>query len=297
MQIGFVGLGRMGLNMCKRLVKHKQGVVAFDLNAKAIRTAAASGIKTAKTLEELTGRLVGPKILWLMVPAGSPTGSVIERLSTLLSRGDIVVDGGNSFYKDSLDRSSKLLKKGIGFLDVGTSGGLWGLKEGYCFMIGGEKAVFRKLEPIFKALSAPSGYEHVGPSGAGHFVKMVHNGIEYGILQSYAEGFATLAAKKGFNLDLAGIARVWNRGSIIRSWLLGLCEDVFKRNEGLAGIKGYVEDSGEGRWTVAEAINENVSAPVITLSLLERLRSRQKDAFSDKLIAALRREFGGHRTF
>ncbi|MDD5729996.1 MAG: decarboxylating 6-phosphogluconate dehydrogenase [Candidatus Omnitrophica bacterium] len=294
MQIGFVGLGKMGLSMSERLVRKKHSVVAYDLDTRARRAAKKTGVKTAESLKDLVDQLKTPRIIWVMVPAGKPTDEVIQALSTVLSKGDILVDGGNSYYKDSMKRADRLKEKGVIFLDAGTSGGVWGLKEGYCFMVGGEKKAFEKLEPVFKALAAGDGYAYVGRSGAGHFVKMVHNGIEYGLLQAYAEGFALLNGKKEFNLGLKEISHLWNHGSVIRSWILSLCEDAFGKDKNLRGIKGYVEDSGEGRWAVAEAVSGNIPAPVITLSLLARLRSRQKSSFSDKVIAALRNEFGGH---
>jgi 6-phosphogluconate dehydrogenase len=229
-----------------------------------------------------------------MVPSGDPTEETISSLASLLEAGDILIDGGNSLYKDSMTRAQALKAKGISLLDAGTSGGVWGLKIGYCLMIGGEEAVFKKMEPIFETLAPDDGYAYVGPSGAGHFVKMVHNGVEYALLQGYAEGFEIMHAKKEFGLDLEKIAHLWNQGSVIRSWLLELAENAFEKDPGLGSIRGYVEDSGEGRWTVAEAIENDVPAPLITLSLLERFRSRQDESFGAKVIAALRNEFGGH---
>ncbi|MEE8329581.1 MAG: decarboxylating 6-phosphogluconate dehydrogenase, partial [Thermodesulfovibrionia bacterium] len=232
--------------------------------------------------------------IWIMVPAGKATEETINKIAPLLEKGDILVDGGNSFYKDSIRRAGWLEKNGISFLDAGTSGGIWGLKIGYCLMIGGNAEAFVKVEPVFKTLAPENGYAHVGPSGAGHFVKMVHNGIEYAMLQGYAEGFEIMNVKQEFNLDLERISNLWNHGSVIRSWLLELAENAFKKDSRLDSIRGYVEDSGEGRWTVAEAIEKNVPAPVITLSLLQRFCSRQEESFSAKVIAALRNEFGGH---
>ena len=229
-----------------------------------------------------------------MVPAGDATEESIQGLAPLLSDGDLIIDGGNSMYKNSIRRAEELKKRGISFLDIGTSGGIWGLKIGYCMMIGGEKGAFELAEPVLKTLAPEDGYAHVGPSGAGHFVKMVHNGIEYALLQAYAEGFEIMNTKKEFNLDLQKISNLWNQGSVIRSWLLELAEEAFRKEPGLDSIRGYVEDSGEGRWTVAAAIEEDVPAPIITLSLLERFSSRQSESFSDKVIAALRNEFGGH---
>lgn len=294
MRIGMVGLGRMGSNMVERLLKDGHEVVAYDLNEKARRAVKRKGAETAASLEELVVKLSVPRVVWVMVPAGSPAEEVINKLALVLSKGDIVIDGGNSYYKDSMRRAGELKKKGVVFLDAGTSGGVWGLEVGYCLMIGGEENSFKQVEPVFKTLAPKDGYAYVGTSGTGHFVKMVHNGIEYALLQAYAEGFEVMEAKKEFNLNLASIAYLWNQGSVIRSWLLELAEDAFKKDPDLGSIRGYVEDSGEGRWTVVEAIGENVPAPVITLSLLERFRSRQVESFSAKVVAALRNEFGGH---
>lgn len=294
MKIGFIGLGKMGANMVERLLRHGHKVVAYDLNEQSRRLIGEKGAEVADSLTDLVKRLESPRAVWVMVPAGKPTDEIIQSLASLLGKGDVIIDGGNSYYLDSVRRSKELKDKGIFLLDAGTSGGIWGLKVGYCLMIGGEKEVFEKLEPIFKALAPEEGYAHVGPSGAGHFIKMVHNGIEYAMLQAYGEGFEVMEAKKEFDLDLKQISHLWNRGSVVRSWLLELAEDAFKKSPHLDDIMGFIEDSGEGRWTVAEAINENVPAPVITLSLLERFRSRQKESFSAKVIAALRNEFGGH---
>lgn len=294
MKIGFVGLGKMGMNMVQRLLNGGHEIVAYNRTVERVKTAEEKGAIGANSLQDIVNKLNTPCIIWLMVPAGKVTEEIINEIVPYLKEGDILIDGGNSFYKDSICRAEGLKKKGIFFLDVGTSGGVWGLRVGYCMMIGGSRAVFEKIEPIFKTLSPENGYAYVGPSGAGHFVKMVHNGIEYALLQGYAEGFEIMNAKKEFNLDLHKIANLWNHGSVIRSWLLELAEEVFKKNSNLDLIGDYVEDSGEGRWTVAEAIDGDVPAPVITLSLLERFRSRQKASFSAKVIAALRNEFGGH---
>lgn len=294
MKIGFVGLGKMGFSMIERLLQHRHRVTAYDLNKEARKSAAQKGAEVAISLPELVKKLNPPRAIWLMLPQGNPTEETINALASLLGKGDIVIDGGNSYYKDSMVRAEKLKKKDISFLDAGTSGGIWGLKIGYCLMVGGAEEAFKKVEPIFKALAPDDGYAHVGKSGAGHFVKMVHNGIEYAMLQAYGEGFEVIEAKKEFNFDLARISQLWNHGSVVRSWVLELAEDVFKKSPHLEGIEGFVADSGEGRWTVAEAINEDVPAPIITLSLLERFRSRQKESFSAKVIAALRNEFGGH---
>jgi 6-phosphogluconate dehydrogenase len=294
MKIGFIGLGKMGSNMVERLLQHNHQVVAYDLSEKARKEVSDKGAETATSLAGLVKKLEVPRAVWVMVPAGKPTEDTVSLLSSLLQKGDVIIDGGNSYYKDSIKRAEQLKGKGIFFLDAGTSGGIWGLRVGYCLMVGGEKDAFLKLEPIFKALAPKDGYAHLGKNGAGHFVKMVHNGIEYSLLQAYGEGFEIMQAKKDFDLDLRGIAHLWNQGSVIRSWLLELAEDVFKKSPHLVEIEGYVIDSGEGRWTVLEAINEEIPAPVISLSLLERFRSRQKESFSAKVIAALRNEFGGH---
>jgi 6-phosphogluconate dehydrogenase len=284
----------MGLNMVERLIKDGHQVVGFARSESSRSAAEEKGAESALSLADLVDKLDPPKVVWLMIPAGDPTEKTVNLLASLLSKGDIVIDGGNSYYKDSIRRAQLLKEKGVSFLDAGTSGGIWGLTVGYCLMIGGELEAFRAVEPVFKTLAPPDGYAHVGKNGSGHFVKMVHNGIEYALLQAYAEGFELLAAKQGFNLDLARISHLWNQGSVIRSWLLELAENVFKDNARLRDIEGYVADSGEGRWMVAEAIDEDVPAPVITLSLLQRFRSRQQESFSAKVIAALRNEFGGH---
>jgi len=294
MKIGFVGLGRMGMNMVQRLLNGGHDIVAYARSEPSIRTAVEKGAAGAGSLEEIVNQLNTPRVIWLMVPAGDATEESIQGLAPLLSDGDLIIDGGNSMYKNSIRRAEELKKRGISFLDIGTSGGIWGLKIGYCMMIGGEKGAFELAEPVLKTLAPEDGYAHVGPSGAGHFVKMVHNGIEYALLQAYAEGFEIMNTKKEFNLDLQKISNLWNQGSVIRSWLLELAEEAFRKEPGLDSIRGYVEDSGEGRWTVAAAIEEDVPAPIITLSLLERFSSRQSESFSDKVIAALRNEFGGH---
>ncbi len=294
MKIGFIGLGKMGMNMVQRLLNGGHEIVAYAHSESSIRTAEEKGASGAGSLEDIVNGLNSPRVIWLMVPAGDATEESIKGLAPLLSDGDLIIDGGNSMYKNSIRRAEELKKRGISFLDIGTSGGIWGLKIGYCMMVGGDKGAFELAEPILKTLAPEDGYAHVGPNGAGHFVKMVHNGIEYALLQSYAEGFEIMNAKKEFNLDLHKIANLWNQGSVIRSWLLELAEEAFRKEPGLDSIRGYVEDSGEGRWTVAEAIEADVPAPIITLSLLERFSSRQTESFSDKVIAALRNEFGGH---
>lgn len=294
MKIGFVGLGKMGGSMVQRLLGKGHEVIAYARTRRSVKKAEKKGATGASSLEDMVSRLKPPRIVWLMVPAGRATEETIHAISFFLQRKDTIIDGGNSLYKDSIRRAETLRRKGISFLDVGTSGGVWGLKNGYCMMIGGSRGAFKRTEPLFKALAPKNGYAYVGPHGAGHFVKMVHNGIEYAMLQGYAEGFELLNAKKEFGLDLRRIADLWNHGSVIRSWILELAENALRKEPRLDSIRGYVEDSGEGRWTVAEAIEQDVPVPVITLSLLERLRSRQKEPFSAKLIAALRNEFGGH---
>jgi 6-phosphogluconate dehydrogenase len=294
MQTGFVGLGKMGMNMVHRLLNGGHKIVAYARTESTVQRAVDMGASGAKSLSDMVGQLSAPRTVWIMVPSGKATEDTVNKLSELLDKGDTLIDGGNSMYKDSMRRAGALKAKGISFLDTGTSGGIWGLQVGYCMMIGGEKEAFGSAEPLFKTLAPENGYAHVGPSGAGHFVKMVHNGIEYAMLQAYAEGFEILNAKKEFNLDLAKISSLWNQGSVIRSWLLELAELAFGKDAKLDGIKGYVEDSGEGRWTVTEAMEQDVPAPAITISLLERFRSRQDESFGAKVIAALRNEFGGH---
>lgn len=294
MQIGFIGLGRMGINMVQRLLEGGYEAVVYDRTPEKVKKAEESGAIAADSIEGLINKLQSPRIVWLMIPAGKATDEIIKEAASFLKEGDILIDGGNSFYKDSIKRAEMLKEQGIYFLDIGTSGGIWGLKRGYCMMIGGKKEIFERVEPVLQTLAPKDGYAHVGPSGAGHFVKMIHNGIEYAMLQSYAEGFEILNAKKEFNLDLKQISGLWNHGSVIESWLLELAGHAFDKDPNLDSIKGYVEDSGEGRWTAAEAIELDVPAPLITLSLLERFRSRQDDSFSAKVIAALRNEFGGH---
>jgi len=295
MELGMVGLGRMGANMAERLVRGGHKVTGVDPGAAAREQAAARGIGTAATLAELVAALPAPRAVWLMVPAGAVDATLAE-LQPLLAAGDTVIDGGNSNYKDTVRRAEELRAHGLHYVDSGTSGGVWGLQEGYSLMIGGDEAAVERLRPIFETLApaADRGWGRVGPSGAGHFTKMIHNGIEYGMMQAYAEGFAILGRKAEFGLDLEQIAQIWRHGSVVRSWLLDLSADALAKNPTLQGIAPYVEDSGEGRWTVAEAIDLDVSAPVITASLMERLRSREKDSFADKLLAAMRNEFGGH---
>ncbi len=295
MQIGMAGLGRMGMNMATRLLRGGHEVVAYNRTADKVDEIVKEGAKGARSLEELVGKLTPPRFIWLMLPAGKTVDDHIDALRGLLQKGDTIIDGGNSMYKDDLRRSEALKPQEINYLDVGVSGGIWGLKVGYCQMIGGEREVFKKLEPAIAALAPKDGYMYCGPSGAGHFVKMVHNGIEYGMLQAYGEGFAIMKASPySESLEFSKVAHLWNQGSVVRSWLLELAEDAFAKDPDLTKIKGYVEDSGEGRWTILQAIESSVSAPVLALSLFERFRSREEDSFSDKLIAALRNEFGGH---
>ncbi|PYP38576.1 MAG: decarboxylating 6-phosphogluconate dehydrogenase [Gemmatimonadetes bacterium] len=293
MQLAMIGLGRMGGNMVRRLVQGGHELIAYDQSADAVKSHVGTGAKGAKDLADVVRQLTPPRVVWIMVPAAAVEGT-IEQLVPHLSRGDIVIDGGNSNFRDSQRRGDALKGNGIEFVDVGTSGGIWGLTLGYCLMIGASPAAFQHCEPIFRTLAPPEGWAHVGPPGAGHYVKMVHNGIEYGMLQAYAEGYEILHASQDFKLELGEIAKLWNHGSVVRSWLNELAERAFSRDDQLAGIRGYVEDSGEGRWTVEEAMRLNVPAPVITLSLLARFRSRQQESFGAKVIAALRHEFGGH---
>lgn len=294
MQLAMIGLGKMGGNMTERLIKGGHSVVVFDRSADAVNRTVALGATAASGLADIAIRLSKPRVVWVMVPAGKPTDDTIADLGNVLERGDVIIDGGNSNFHDTMRRGAALAEKGIEFVDAGTSGGIWGLKEGYCEMVGASDATFALCEPLFKTLAPPNGYAHVGPTGAGHYVKMVHNGIEYGMLQAYAEGYEILHSSSEFKLDLAKISALWNQGSVVRSWLNELAAQAFARDGDLTALKGYVEDSGEGRWTVQEAIDLNVPAPVITLSLLMRLRSRQADSFGAKVIAALRNEFGGH---
>jgi 6-phosphogluconate dehydrogenase len=289
-----IGLGRMGGNMVRRLLQGGHELIVYDRSADAVTALAAQGATGATDLADVAGRLAPRRVVWMMVPAGAPVESTIGQLVSHLAPGDIVIDGGNSNFRDSLRRAATLEARGIEFVDVGTSGGIWGLTVGYCLMVGASPTAFQYCEPIFRTLAPAEGYAHVGPPGAGHYVKMVHNGIEYGLLQAYAEGYEILHASRDFTLQLGQIARLWNHGSVVRSWLNELAERAFSRDEQLAAIRGHVADSGEGRWTVEEAMRLDVPAPVITLSLLARLRSRQEESFGAKVIAALRKEFGGH---
>lgn len=292
MKLGIIGLGKMGRNMSERLLVDKHEVVAFDLNIEAVNNVVSLGGTRAESTTALVEKLDSPRVIWLMVPAGAPVQNTIDKLAPILNEGDIIIDGGNSNFRDSRLRAHYLKEKGIYFLDCGTSGGIWGLKEGYCVMVGGDENAFKHCESIFKTLAPPDGYLYTGPSGSGHYVKMIHNGIEYGLMQSYAEGFEIMN-NSDYNIDLGKVAKLWSHGSVVRSWLLDLLTDVFENNK-LDGVKGYVPDSGEGRWTIAEAIDNNIPAPIITNSLLVRLRSRQEESFGAKILAALRNEFGGH---
>ena len=294
MRLAMIGLGRMGGNMTERLVKGGHEVVAFDRTRDVVDKYVVHGATGAYTLTDVPQKLKAPRIIWIMVPAGKPVDETITQLLPGMSKGDVIIDGGNSNFHDTMRRAADLQAKGIHLIDSGTSGGIWGLANGYCLMIGASPEAFKLCEPIFKTLAPPYGYAHMGPPGSGHYVKMIHNGIEYGMLQAYAEGYEILHASTDFKLDLHKIAAVWNHGSVVRSWLNELAEKALEKDPDLTDLRGYVEDSGEGRWTVQEAIDLNVPAPVITLSLLTRLRSRQQDSFSAKVIAALRNEFGGH---
>ena len=297
MDIAMVGLGKMGLNMTTRLLRGNHRVVAFDLSEQSLEAAEKEGAERVEMLEDITSTLAVPRAVWVMVPAGDPTEKTIMELAEILSEGDIIIDGGNSNYKDSMRRAAYLKEKEVHFVDVGTSGGIWGLDKGYSMMIGGEEAIVKHLHPIFETLApAPDkGWGHVGPSGAGHFVKMVHNGIEYGLMQAYAEGFDIMNAKKEFDLDLSQISEIWRYGSVVRSWLLDLTAEALAEDPDLTSFEAWVEDSGEGRWTVAEAIDKDVPAPVITLALEMRLISRQKDSYAAKVLSAMRNKFGGHK--
>jgi len=295
MKIAMIGLGRMGMNMARRLLQSGHEVVAYNRTPQKTEEIAREGATPAYTLPELAGELIAPRVVWVMLPAGRAVDEHLDQLKEILSPGDTVIDGGNSYFKDSVRRAEFLAEKEIRFIDAGVSGGIWGLKIGYCLMIGGTRETYDFLEPIFKSLAPKDGYLYCGPAGAGHFVKMVHNGIEYGMMQAYAEGFQILEASPyADTLNFAEVAHLWNQGSVVRSWLLELAEAAFKKDAKLTGIRGVVDDSGEGRWTVDQAIESGVSAPVIALSLMNRFRSRDENPFADRVLAALRREFGGH---
>lgn len=296
MDIGMIGLGRMGLNMARRLARGGHRVAGYNRTAQVTKAAEADGIEGAYSLSELVNKLPSPRTVWMMLPAGKTVDDTIDALKPLLSKGDIVVDGGNTYYKDDIRRYEDLKALGLGYVDAGVSGGIWGLEKGYCTMIGGERGAFEAMEPLVKTLAPPGGYLWCGAAGAGHFMKMVHNGIEYGLMEAYAEGFELIQASPyGDSVKNAELARLWNRGSVVRSWLLELLESAFAKEDGLGSIIGYVEDSGEGRWMVKEAVDMGVSIPAITESLMRRFRSRQEEPFGEKLLAALREEFGGHR--
>lgn len=293
MQLGMVGLGRMGANMTTRLVRGGHEVVAYDRMPAVVQRSVDDGAVGALTFEELVSKLTPPRAVWLMIPAGEPTDTAIDKLLGLLQPGDTIIDGGNSRWTDSKRHYKRCREKGIAFIDCGTSGGVWGLENGYCLMVGGDDDAVKRVEPIFLTLAPPGGYAHVGPSGAGHFSKMVHNGIEYGMLAAYGEGFEILE-KSEYDYDLHQLASIWRYGSVVRSWLLELLELALREDPDLEKVRGWVADSGEGRWTVQAAIDEDVPAPVITMSLLSRFVSRQDESFSAKVIAALRNQFGGH---
>lgn len=293
MRIGMIGLGRMGGNMVERLIRGGHEVVAYDPSAEARERVQGFGAVAVDSREQLVDTLSSPRVVWIMVPAGGPTEDTFQWLTEHLSAGDTLIDGGNSNFRDSMRRAEIAKAHSIGFIDAGTSGGVWGLANGYCLMVGGANDVVDPCRPLFETLAPTDGYLHVGPAGSGHFVKMIHNGIEYGMLQAYGEGFEIMK-QSSFDLNLGEIASLWNHGSVVRSWLLELLAQAYQDNPSLDGIRGYVEDSGEGRWTIEEAIRENVPAPVITLSLLARLSSRQEESYSAQVIAALRQAFGGH---
>jgi 6-phosphogluconate dehydrogenase len=293
-QLGMIGLGRMGASMTLRLLRGGHKVFAYDRNPQAAEVLAKEGATPAQSIKDLVTKMERPRHVWMMVPSGAPVTETIEELIPILREGDCVIDGGNSHYVDSVARGVALREKGIHFLDAGVSGGIWGLDNGYCMMVGGEREIFDRMKPIFETLAPPGGLLYAGLSGAGHYVKMIHNGIEYGLLQAYAEGFELLDAS-AYELDLPAIADLWNHGSVVRSWLLELAVDALKKDPNLEAIRGYVEDSGEGRWTIQEAIDRSVPAVVLAYSLFARFRSRQDESFGAKLIAALRQEFGGHQ--
>jgi len=295
MRIAMLGLGRMGMNMARRLLRSGHQVVAYNRTPAKAEELVLEGAEASYSLPEMVAKLAAPRVVWLMLPAGQATEEQLAQVIELLAPGDIVVEGGNSFYKDDVRRGTELAVRQIHYLDAGVSGGIWGLQKGYCTMVGGERRIFEYLEPIFKALAPPEGYMYCGPTGAGHFVKMVHNGIEYGMMQAYAEGFAILNhSPYAQDMDYAALSHLWNQGSVIRSWLLELLEPAFANDADLSSLKGYVDDFGEGRWTVQQAVESGVSAPVITMALFRRFESRAPNAFENRVLAALRREFGGH---
>jgi 6-phosphogluconate dehydrogenase len=293
MEIGFIGLGKMGMNMVSRLQRDTHRVVVYDRSTDLIKQAEGQGCIGAASLAKMVSKLAAPRVIWIMVPSGVPTEETVQAMVALLQSGDIIIDGGNTKFHDDVRRASDLKKKGIHYVDVGTSGGIWGLKLGYCLMVGGEEAIVKRLEPIFKTLAPENGWAYVGGHGAGHYVKMVHNGIEYSMMQGYAEGFE-LMSKSEYNLDLAKIAALWMHGSVVRSWLLELTAGALKEDPKLEGLTGYVQDSGEGRWTILDAIDKDVPVPTLTAALFTRFRSRQQESFAEKLLAAMRKAFGGH---
>ena len=293
MEIGFVGLGKMGMNMVTRLQRDAHRVVVYDRAPDLIKEAEGRGCTGASSLAAMVPKLAAPRVVWIMVPSGGPTEETIQAVAAMLQAGDAIVDGGNTKFHDDLCRAAELKKKGIHYVDVGTSGGIWGLKLGYCLMVGGEEAVAKRLEPIFKTLAPEGGWGYMGGHGAGHYVKMVHNGIEYSMMQGYAEGFE-LMSKSEYRLDLAQIAELWMHGSVVRSWLLELTAGALKQDPKLDGLTGYVQDSGEGRWTILDAIEKDVPVPTLTAALFTRFRSRQRESFAEKMLAAMRRAFGGH---
>jgi 6-phosphogluconate dehydrogenase len=293
MQIGMIGLGRMGMNMARRLLKAGHEVVVYNRTASKVQEIAAEGAVGTTTVPDFVSKLKSPRVVWLMLPAGAVLDEHITELAALLKPGDLLIDGGNSYFKDDIRRAGEMKAKGIHYLDAGVSGGIWGLKLGYCTMVGGDKEDFQRIEPALKDLAPKDGYLHCGGHGAGHFVKMVHNGIEYGMMQAYAEGFEVLEAS-AYKPDPAKVAHLWQQGSVVRSWLLELAADAFREDSRLSDVSGYVEDSGEGRWTVLQAVDSGVATPVLTLSLYQRFLSRQKDAFQNKVLAVMRAKFGGH---
>ncbi|HLZ35995.1 MAG TPA: decarboxylating 6-phosphogluconate dehydrogenase [Nitrospira sp.] len=293
MEIGFIGLGKMGLNMVTRLQRAGHRVVAYDRSADALTQAAAAGCVGATSLADLVQKLTAPRAVWIMVPSGAPTEETVQAVAAFLQPRDVVIDGGNTRFSDDVRRAKDLMSKGLHYVDVGTSGGIWGLQNGYCLMVGGEQEPVDRLTPIFQALAPPNGWAHVGAVGAGHYVKMVHNGIEYSMMQGYAEGFE-LMSRSEYRLNLARIADLWMQGSVVRSWLLELAAGALKDDPRLEGLKGYVQDSGEGRWMIADAIEKDVPVPTLTTALFTRFRSRQTESFAEKMLAALRNAFGGH---
>jgi 6-phosphogluconate dehydrogenase len=293
MELGFIGLGKMGMNMVTRLRRDQHRVVAFDRSADLIKQAEAQGCTAASSLADLVGKLSAPRAVWVMVPSGAPTEETVQAVAALLQPGDTIIDGGNTRFHDDVRRAAELKSRDIHYVDAGTSGGIWGLKIGYCLMVGGEATAVNRLTPVFKTLAPDDGWAHVGAAGAGHYVKMVHNGIEYSMMQGYAEGFE-LMSKSEYKLDLARIADLWMHGSVVRSWLLELAAGALKDDQKLEKLKGYVQDSGEGRWMIADAIEKDVPVPTLTTALFTRFRSRQEESFAEKMLAALRNAFGGH---